>query len=167
MEIVTHTTWMFGVWAVVRIGIGMGLRRDLLYPDVLLKLATDVEIHSLQIRWGWDLWSFVLFALVAAIVQARRRRSIFVPAGLSAALAMGLALGMAYYPALTLSGRMSSPFGGLDRAFHESIAFAAVVILALGVVMTLLIVLRNRRPPPTDEEAARMPTTSADTRTIP
>ena len=144
---------MFAAWATGRIALSMYMRREIGYPDVLLKIATDVEIHSLHFRWGWDLVLFVLLAAVVATLQKLRNRNVFVPAALATIIAAALSIGMVAYPALTLSGRLSSPFTGVNRTINESIAFAIVVTLALVSVVVLL--ARAHRETPAAQPPAR------------
>jgi hypothetical protein len=144
VEILGHTAWMFAVWAGGRIALDVYMRRDRFFPDAMLTIPTDVEIHSLSIRWGWDLALLVILAVIVATVQVRRRRPVFVPVIVSSTLTAALAIGMAYYPALTLSGRLSSPFTGVNRSLHESIAFAVVATVVVAALAMLLNVKRHR-----------------------
>jgi hypothetical protein len=152
-EIVAHAAWMFAAWAAARIALAIYMRRDVNYLDALVGIASDVEIHSLRFRWGWDLAVFVLFAAAVAVVQKLRRQAVLVSTISSTLLAAGLSIGMVVYPALTLSGRMSSPFTGVDRSINESIAFAVVVTLTLVSVVVLL--SRAHRDKPSTEPPAR------------
>jgi hypothetical protein len=152
-DIVAHAAWMFAAWAAARIALGIYMRRDIDYLDALLGIVSDVEIHSLRFRWGWDLAVFVLFAAVVAVVQKLRRRAMLMPTIVSTLLAAGLSIGMVMYPALTLSGRMSSPFTGVDRSINESIAFAVVVTLTL--VSVVVLIARAHRDTPSARPPAR------------
>jgi hypothetical protein len=119
----------------------------------MVRVLPDVEIYSLRFRWGWDLSAFVLFAAVAAIIQKVRRRRVLVPITATTLLAAALSIAMVIYPALTLSGRMSSRFTGVDRWINESIAFAAVVALAL--VSAIVLLSRAQRENPAAHPPAR------------
>lgn len=146
-DTVAHALWMFASWAMARIALSMYMRTDINYGDVLLSIVSDVEIHSLHFRWGWDFAALLFSAAIVAIVQTVRRRRVLVPTTVSAALAGVLSFGMVMYPALTLSGRMSSPFTGVDRSVNESVAFAVVATVVLVGVMTLLALAQREEPP--------------------
>jgi hypothetical protein len=133
-EVVAHTAWMFGVWSSIRVGLDAYARGNPRIAESIWRNVTDVEIHSLQIRLGWDLAVLLLLAIIVVFVQLRRRRQIMVPVAGSLLLSAMLAVSMVYYPALSLSGRVNSPFIGVNRSLHESIAFAAIATAILAAI---------------------------------
>ena len=138
---------MFAVWAAARIAVSIYMQRNVGYADGLLGLITDVEIHSLRFRWGWDLAALVMFAAFAGIFQKLRGRPVILPTIVATSLAAALSIAMVMYPALTLSGRITSPFSGINRSLNESIAFAVVVTLLLMAVIAVLAGTQGKNPP--------------------
>ena len=145
-DIVAHAAWMFAAWAAMRVMLSIYLQSNGSHTEALLRIVSDVEIHSLRFKWGWDFAAFAFFAAVAATVQKVRRRHIVIPAVVATLLAGALSIAMVLYPALTLSGRLSSPFTGVARSLNETKAFAATVTLALVTSALLLSRLGRDRP---------------------
>jgi hypothetical protein len=115
-------------------------------------LVTEVEIHSLQARWGLNLLVVPFIAGAIAIVRRSHREV----GDLLIALVVGavLAIGMAYFPSAVMGGHVLWPF----RSTHfDPTGFMDLSLMyAIGVIAILLIVNRI---------TARTATTTEHTRT--
>lgn len=101
------------------------------------RLVTEVEIHSLQARWGVDVLAVPIIATVIMIARRRRREV----GDVAIAFLVGLAavVGMMYLPSAVMGGRVPWPMrtthyfdtsGYLDTA----LAYATVVIVICVVL---------------------------------
>lgn len=125
----------FAVWATLRLELEYLwlTAREPFLPWWVLDFISDPEIHSLWFRPKWD---FVVLPATAFLVCGARRFGprpyplLSVLAGLVASTVC--ALGMMYYPALILSGRIpSGKFRDVNSSFYESILFALITLLAI------------------------------------
>jgi hypothetical protein len=99
-------------------------------------LVTEVEIHSLQARWGLDLLAVPAIAAVIALVRRSRREIGDVVIGLVVGLAA--AVGMAYFPSAAMGGHIQWPLtsGYFDTSGYidDSLAYAVALIALLVIV---------------------------------
>lgn len=110
---------------------------------------TDVEVHSLRARWGWDL--AFLFCLLSALLTTPFwrgrpfRGSSFGSATLSALLVAASALVVILLPALIVGGWLNSIFP-FDRVDHwKLVSLLPALILSGWVVGLVFLAWRNRR----------------------
>jgi hypothetical protein len=131
----------FSGWSVVRMYLVYRIESDASYPERIPRM-TDVEIHSLSLKVGRDFETLVAVGVSVSLIAflVRRRHAGDVLFG--ASMASALALGMAYYPALVLSGRLGSP---LRTVFSQSAAYSGVVLLLL-LSLTAMIRMRLKTP---------------------
>jgi hypothetical protein len=133
-----HATWMFLFWSIFRVIVTVYIHHDGRFADELQQLVTDVDVHTLRLHGGADLFFLLLtFASVAVIAQTIRGRPVLLPTVGALVVAGTLGLASSYYPALTLSGRVASPFTGPERTSEETVAFSIAGMFALGVVILL------------------------------
>lgn len=102
------------------------------YPQ----LVTEVEVHSLQVRWGIDVLAVPIIA--AAIIVARHRRNEFGDIAIALLVGLSAAVGMAYLPSAVMGGHIPWPLrtthfdasGYVDSA----LVYAAVIVVICIVV---------------------------------
>lgn len=103
--------------------------------DNRLQLVTEVEIHSLQARWGLDLLTVPIMA--ALIALARRSRGEIGDLLIALGIAIAVASGMAYFPSAVMGGHIHWPFairyfdtsGYLDDALTYAACVGAVLVI--------------------------------------
>ena len=102
-------------------------------------LVTEVEVHSLQVRWGLDLLAVPMIAAAIGIVRRGRGEA----GDVLVALILGvvLAIGMAYFPPAVMGGHVRWPFR--SNHFDPSGFTDLSLMYALGVVALLLIVAKK------------------------
>lgn len=111
-------------------------------PEYLLRYRSRVEIHSLRFTPGLDLLVLPA-AAVFVYIGGRFFRRAYSVAAISAATVFATILSMMvnYYPALILSGRVSSPFPfvGVSRGLREAAAVAVIELVVTLVAAWLLV----------------------------
>lgn len=114
-------------------------------------LVTEVEVHSLQARWGVNVLVVPLVAAAIAVVRRRERELLDVVV----AFAVGavLAIGMTYFPSAVMGGHVRWPF----RSTHfDPTGFMDLSLTyAVGVIAALLIVNRMAAGKATTTEHTR------------
>jgi hypothetical protein len=118
-------------------------------------LITEVEIHSLQPRWGLNLLVVPFIAALIAIVRSSHREV----GDVLIALAVGavLAIGMAYFPSAVMGGHVRWPFRSTH--FDPSGFMDLSLMYAIGVIAILLIM--NRIAARTATTTEHTPTTTS------
>jgi Terpene cyclase DEP1 len=101
------------------------------------RLVTDVEIHRLEARWGLDLFAVPMIAMVTAVLQRKKRIGHLV---LAIGISLGVAIGMAYFPAAIMGGHIRWP---VSSTYFDSSGFLDYALTyATGVVVMLFFVNR-------------------------
>lgn len=102
-------------------------------------LVTEVEVHSLQARWGLDLITVPVIA--AVIVLVRRNRRQIVDLAIALAIGLAIAIGLAYFPSAVMGGHIRWPFSGsyFDTTGYidDALAYTAVVVVILLILNRL------------------------------
>ena len=132
-RITAYTLLMFGAFVISWVVLMAKARAEI--GEVHRTLVTDVEIHSLQARWGVDLLTVPLIAVVIALV--RRRRSALLDVVVALMLGLTIAPGMAYFPSAVMGGHIRWPLvttwldttGYIDLSLTYAIATAAVLFI--------------------------------------
>jgi hypothetical protein len=138
---------MFLSFAVVRIVLIQNVRNYFEQSsgpvdEQVLRIATDVEIHQLHLKVGYDLIALPLLGIGAFVVARRRGWSeAFVIAAGATILTSLLSLAMAYYPSLILSGRIGSPF---QSYVTQNVAFATSAVISVAVAAFLFTVIQHK-----------------------
>lgn len=144
------TALVLSVWAMLRIALIRYIRSNPHYDDALLMVVTDVEIHSLQPRLGYDLLAIPLFALFAFFVfRGSRLRESIAAYAVTSAIALMLAVGMACYPAGILGGHLGSRF---STSLSQSVAFAVTAVAGLLLISFLVRPSDRQGPPAKDKQ---------------
>jgi hypothetical protein len=117
-------------------------------------LITDVEIHSLQARWGMDLLAVPVVATVIALL--RRQRTEIGDLVIALVIALAVALGMVFFPAAVMGGHIRWPLTTTYFDANGSIDYALTYAVGMSVILFVI----NRI-------AAYTSTSAADTRTTP
>lgn len=133
-RVTLYVLLMFAAFVVSWLVLLVKVRSD---GDNRPPLVTEVEIHSLQARWGLNLLIVPMVAAVIALV--RRKRDV---GDLLIALGIGLAvaIGMAYFPSAVMGGHIRWPL--TSRYFDTSGYVDDSLVYAAAVVALLLIVNR-------------------------
>jgi hypothetical protein len=101
-------------------------------------LVTEVEVHSLEARWGLNLLAVPIMAVSIAVVRRRRRELSDVAIALIVGLV--LAVGMAYFPSAVMGGHVPWP---LTTSYFDANGYVDLsLIYALGAAALLLIIQR-------------------------
>ena len=134
-RVTLYVLLMFAAFVVSWLVLLVKVRSD---GDNRPPLVTEVEIHSLQARWGLNLLIVPIVAAVIALVR-RRKREI---GDLLIAIGIGLAvaIGMAYFPSAVMGGHIRWPL--TSRYFDTSGYIDDSLVYAAAVVAVLLIVNR-------------------------
>jgi hypothetical protein len=140
-RLLTSTLIVFAVWVAVFFTAVIRSRAHSASP----RITTDVEIHSGQIRLGYDLLSLAAAAVAVAVWRWRKggRGSDILPEMAGAVVAVVLAIGMVYYSVSLLDRFLPRPFAGEDWAMKSAAAYAAGVLSLLAVAS----VISKRKPP--------------------
>jgi hypothetical protein len=101
-------------------------------------LVTEVEVHSLEARWGLNILTLPIMAASIAVVRRRRREL----GDVTIALIVGLvtAVGMAYFPSAVMGGHIPWPF---TTSYFDTNGYIDLsLIYATGAAALLLIIHR-------------------------
>ncbi len=134
-------TMVLGFWIALVFAGHVAVQLNLSDYESLLRSLSLVEVHSLRLRMGYDLPLTALFSIVCVpLFRKLKPQPLRVPAWvdlLAAVAGLGLALGLVYYPSMTISGRL--PSFGLNPTRWSSVGLLVALILgSLGCIRCLL-----------------------------
>jgi hypothetical protein len=135
-RITFYVLLIFGGFLVSRLILSANVRSEGAHQS---RLVTEVEIHSLQARWGIDLLAVPIISM--AIMVAQRGRRVIGSAAVASLIALLAAGGTVYVPSAVMGGHIGWPLG---RAyFFDTSGYVDIALFYSAVVVTICVIVNR------------------------